>query len=459
MIKMTLSELAKILGVDSTQPDITFTGLCKDARAVKAGNLFVAIIGEQFDGNNFADEAFKNGARAAIVSRKIDSDIPQIVVPDTLEALGKLCKNWRDRFTLPLIGVTGSNGKTTMKNMIAAILQAACHDDPSLVLATEGNLNNNIGVPFTLARLNEKQRYGVVEMGMNNAGEITYLTNMVRPQVAVISNAAEAHLQGLKDVAGVAKAKGEIFLGLPKDGIAILNRDDAFFDYWCGLVADRAYLSFSLQHKADVTAEILEGTSTTHQFITVSTPVGGIYIKLPLLGKHNVMNALAAIAAAIAADIDPAAIKAGLEGMHAAPGRLNVHMLANHARVIDDTYNANPFSTHAAINTLATFDGTKILVLGDMRELGPDELELHLITGQRAKEADIDYLFTLGQLSAEATKGFGQNAKHFTDRDELVAALKPFVAANHTILVKGSRSMKMEQVVSQLVPEKLLQAH
>jgi UDP-N-acetylmuramoyl-tripeptide--D-alanyl-D-alanine ligase len=459
MIKMTLAEIAKILGVSCTHPDITFSGLCKDARNVKAGNLFVAIIGEQFDGNQFADEAFKNGARAALVSRKLDSDVPQIIVPDTIEALGKLMENWRDRFTLPLIGVTGSNGKTTTKNMIAAILQAASFDDASLVLATEGNLNNNIGVPFTLARLDAKQHYGVIEMGMNNAGEIAYLTKIVKPQVAVISNAAEAHLQGLKDIAGVARAKGEIFSGLPVDGVAVLNRDDAFFDYWHDLTSDQENVTFGLDNPADITAKILETDSTTHQSILLVTPVGSIDIQLPLLGKHNILNALAAAAATLAIQIDLSAIKKGLEGMHAAPGRLNVHLLDNGTRIIDDTYNANPFSTHAAIHTLAAFSGKKILVLGDMRELGPDELALHTLTGERARAAGINYLFTLGQLSIEATKGFGHGAQHFTDRDELIAALKPYLQTDTTILVKGSRSMKMELVVSQLVPEELLQAH
>jgi UDP-N-acetylmuramoyl-tripeptide--D-alanyl-D-alanine ligase len=459
MITMTLSELAKILGVSCSQPDLKFTGICRDARTAKPGNLFFAIIGEQFDGNNFVDDAFKNGAVAAIVSRKIDSAIPQLIVEDTIDALGKLSKNWRDRFNLPLIGVTGSNGKTTMKNMIAAILQAARNQDAALTLATEGNLNNNIGVPFTLARLNNNQRYGVVEMGMNNAGEIAYLTAMVRPQVAVISNAAESHLQGLKDLAGVARAKGEIFAGLPKDGVAVLNRDDAYFDYWRDLVSGHSYLTFSLQQQADVTATIPASSSTTHQLITLHTPAGSIDINLPLLGKHNVMNALAATACALAINIDLAAVKAGLEGMHAAPGRLNVHLLENGVRVIDDTYNANPFSTHAAINTLAAFSGKKILVLGDMRELGSNELELHHLTGQRAKAAGIDYLFTLGTLSAEATRGFGEQSQNFSDRNDLIAALKPYLQTGNTLLVKGSRSMKMELVVVKLIPEQLLQPH
>lgn len=458
MITMTLSELATILGAECTTPEVTFTGICKDTRLIKPGNLYVAIIGEQFDGNSFADDAFQKGAVAALVSRRIDSAIPQIIVPDTIDALGKLSKNWRDRFTLPLIGVTGSNGKTTMKNMIAAILQAACHGDAASVLATEGNLNNNIGLPFTLARLNKNHRYGVIEMGMNNAGEIAYLTHITQPQVAVISNAAEAHLQGLKDVAGVAQAKGEIFQGLTKNGTAILNKDDPFFNYWHELVTGYHCLTFGLQNSADITATI-NTTSATHQLITVTTPAGNIDINLPLLGQHNILNALAATAAALAIHIDLTAIKTGLESMHAAPGRLNIHLLPNGVRVIDDTYNANPFSTHAAINTLATFSGKKILVLGDMRELGPDEIALHELTGERAKAAGIDYVFSFGKLSAATTEKFGPQGQHFTDRDALVAALQPLLQSGNTILVKGSRSMKMELVVAKLVPEEQLQTH
>ena len=232
MIAMTLKEIAQHLGVKKPSKQVPFQGVSIDTRTLSPGNLFIAIQGEQFDGHDFIEEALKKGASAALVSRKCDTAIPQIVVEDTLDAFGKISELWRDRFSLPIIGVTGSNGKTTLKNMIASILRAACDNNEDEVLATEGNLNNNIGVPMMLCRLSEKHRYAVIEMGMNHFGEIAYLTQLVKPVVAVINNAAEAHLEGLKDVAGVARAKGEIFLGLASEGHAVLNRDDTHFDYW-----------------------------------------------------------------------------------------------------------------------------------------------------------------------------------------------------------------------------------
>jgi len=460
MITMTLAELAKHLAAHCTHPDITFTGLSIDTRTLSPGNLFVAIVGEQFDGHDFVEEAYKNGAVAALVSRKIDSVIPQIEVTDTLHTLGQISEIWRQRFSLPLIGVTGSNGKTTLKNMIASILRAHCDGSEEEVLATIGNFNNNIGLPLTLSRLNNKHRFGVIEMGMNHSGEIAYLTALAKPQIAVINNAAESHLEGLKDVAGVARAKGEIFLGLPQNGIGILNKDDAFFDYWRDLVATHRYLTFGLEHAADVSATPINNNSTTHQLITLQTPSGKVDVNLPLLGKHNVMNALAATAAALALSIDLTAIKTGLENVEPAPGRMNQHLLPNGMRVIDDTYNANPFSLDAAINALSIFSGKKILVLGDMRELGPNAKELHSAAGQKAQAAGIDHLFTLGELSEAATKSFGKNAAHFTDRKNLLAALQPHLVNGSTILVKGSRSMRMEKVVAELVPaSKLSHAH
>lgn len=453
MIKMTLAELASLLGTTTDQPNITFSGVSKDTRDIAAGNLYIAIVGESLDGHHYVQDAYQKGATAALVSRKIDSAIPQIIVDDTIKALGTIAQNWRHGFDLPLIGLTGSNGKTTLKNMIASILRAACGGDATQVLATEGNYNNNIGLPLMLARLNQQQRYGVLEMGMNNFGEIAYLTNMTKPIVAAVNNAAEAHLQGLKDVAGVARAKGEIFQGLQKGGIAVLNKDDAFFDYWRDLVKDHTIISFGLKNKADISASNIVSQNAKQQNLTIQTPKGNISVNLPLLGQHNVLNALAATACTLALNLDLDTIKTGLETVQAAPGRMNEHLLPNGVRIIDDTYNANPVSTNAAINTLSLFSGKKILVLGDMRELGPDALALHALTGERAQAAGIDRLFTLGELSAAATASFGDKAQHFTDRDALVQALKPHLESGSTVLVKGSHSMQMEKVVAKLMPE------
>ncbi|MHB1949784.1 MAG: UDP-N-acetylmuramoyl-tripeptide--D-alanyl-D-alanine ligase [Gammaproteobacteria bacterium] len=452
MIKMSFSEIANTLHCESPAQDIVFQGISTDTRTLLPGNLFVAIVGEQFDGHEFITEAFNKGASGAIVNRPIDSPIPQFIVEDTLTAFGKISALWRARFSLPVIGVTGSNGKTTLKNMIASILRAACNNDASQVLATEGNLNNHIGVPMMLCRLNDKHRYAVLEMGMNHFGEIEYLTHLAKPQIAIINNAAEAHLEALKNVAGVARAKGEIFLGLAKNGTAVLNLDDAHYQYWLSLVKNYKHLSFGFNESADIRA-----INSDNQPITIKTPKGNIEVNLPLLGKHNIANAVAATAVAIALDIDLNAIKMGLEQVQPAPGRMRQYTLSNGTRIIDDTYNANPFSLQAAVNTLAQFPGERVLVVGDMKELGPNAKELHFAAGEKIRAAGIEYLFTYGEMSAAATERFGNNAQHFTDRQQLISALQPHLKENTTILIKGSRSMHMEKIVAGIIPENQLE--
>lgn len=452
MITMSLSELEQANGLTPSNQDIHVTGLSIDTRSLLPGNLYVAIIGEQFDGHDFVEEAYNKGAAVALVSRKIDCAIPQVIVDNTIEGLGKITADWRNRFSLPFIAVTGSNGKTTLKNMLAAILCAACNGDEKEVLSTLGTFNNDIGLPLTLARLDKIHRYSVIEMGMNHFGEIAYLTKLTHPDVAVITNAAAAHLEGLQDIAGVARAKGEIFLGLSPRGVAILNQDDSFYDYWCGLIADHKKISFGLNKTADVTATIVS-QDAAHQFIKIETPIGNINVNLPLLGTHNVMNALAATAASIAINIDLNIIKSGLENTKPAPGRLTPYLSPTGARIIDDSYNANPFSLEAAINSLSIFHGKKILVLGDMKELGSDAEQLHFAAGQNARTSGVDYLLTYGELSAAATKGFGKNAQHFTDRDKLLESLRPLLNAECTVLIKGSKSMKMSKIAANLIPK------
>lgn len=447
MIKMSLSELASLLETPFSEKDMFFHGVSTDSRTLIPGNLFIALQGEHFDGHQFLEQAAKNGAVAAIVSKILPVNIPQILVYDTLVSMGKLSAHWRQRFKIPLVGITGSNGKTTLKNMMASILRTACDQQTEKVLATEGNLNNAIGVPLTLFRLNDQHRFGVIEMGMNHFGEIAYLTQLAKPAVAIITNAAEAHLEGLKNIAGVAKAKGEIFQGLIKEGVAILNADDQHFNYWCDLIHNHKYLTFGLKNNADVSAKIYD------EYLTLSTPLGHIDLTLPLLGVHNVMNALAATAAAIALHIDLTDIKKGLEIMTAAPGRMHQYIHASGARIIDDTYNANPCSLQAAVSTLTMMKGTKIIILGDMRELGPDAKSLHYIAGEKMRIANIDYLFTLGELSAASSEAFGKNAKHFTDKQALIEAVLPYLKQDTHILVKGSRSMKMENIIAKLIPQ------
>lgn len=452
MFQMSLEEIQHILDsklIHLQKPDTLISGISTDSRNIKPGNLFVALRGEHFDGHKFIAEALKNGAGAALVDHPIETvPLPQIIVNNTLNALGKLSTSWREHHRIPLIAVTGSNGKTTLKNMIAAILIAHCQNNKNLVLATEGNFNNDIGLPLTLLRLNQQHQFGVIEMGMNHFGEIAYLTGLTQPDIAIITNAAECHLAGVENLAGVARAKGEIFQGLSSNGIAILNRDDAFFDYWKNLIGKRAFLTFGLDHPADISAAHENPTSTI-----IKTPAGNIEVNIPLLGKHNIMNALAATAAAIALKMDLTAIKQGLESVAPAPGRMREYILANGTRIIDDTYNANPFSLQAAINTLANFSGTKIMVLGDMKELGPDAKQIHFNCGEKIRAAKIDYLFTLGDLSQQTSEAFGTHAQHFTEHDALFNALQPFLKNGINLLVKGSRSMKMEKIINKIIPE------
>lgn len=452
MITLSFAKLSQILNNPFSSLTGDFTGVSTDTRTLKPGSLYVALKGEQFDGHDFISHARQQGAAGALVSRFSEDLLPQMKVDDTLQALGTLSAYWRNQFSLPLIAVTGSNGKTTLKNMLASILTVACDFKEEEVLATALNLNNAIGLPLTLCRLSEKHRYGVLEMGMNHFEEIAYLTHLAKPTVAIITNAAESHLEALKNVAGVAKAKGEIFQGLAKDGTAVLNADDAFFDYWCQLTYHKKQLTFGLENAADITAEIIE-----KQNILLKTPNGDISVNLSLLGKHNIRNALAATAGALALHIDLATIKIGLEKMIPTPGRMRPYYLENNVCVIDDTYNANPFSLKAAVQTLTEISGTKIIVLGDMKELGEEEKAHHFDAGKMMRDAGIDYLFTLGNLSRLTTDAFGKNAAHFTDRDHLLKALNPFIKNDVTILIKGSRSMVMEKILSEIIPHHQLE--
>jgi UDP-N-acetylmuramoyl-tripeptide--D-alanyl-D-alanine ligase len=446
MITFTLNQLAQLFNTPAPEKDLPFKGISTDTRTLQPGNLFIALEGENHDGHLFIEEAQSKGAVAALVMRKATSSLPQTVVVDTVKALGLLATAWRKQFDLPMVGLTGSNGKTTLKNLVASILRAAVGSEA--VLATEGNLNNHIGVPLMLARLNENHQYGVIEMGMNHFGEIAYLTQMVMPQVAIVNNAATAHLQGVNDLAGVAKAKGEIFQGLSATGTAILNADDTFCGYWQGLIEGKKYLSFGIQNSADISAIIHESKHPFKQQITIITPKGNIEVLLPLLGQHNVMNALAATATCLALNISLEAIKKGLENIEPAKGRLQVHSFAQDIHLIDDTYNANPASLQAAINVLASFEGDKVLVLGDMRELGDNASDLHANMGKVIKAAGIQHLYTYGELSKAISENFGKDATHFPEQQQLIETIKKELRPHSTYLIKGSRSMKMENVVN-----------
>lgn len=448
MIKMTLREAANILGLAKIMPDKMFQGISIDTRTLKPGNLFVALSGTQVDGHHFVEEARLKGATAALVTKQVDSNLPQLIVKNNEIALGQLSISWRNQFNIPFIAVTGSNGKTTIKDMIAAILVAHCDNDMTSVLATHGSFNNHLGLPLTLANLNANHRYAVIEMGMNHFGEIEYLSKLTRPSVAVITNAAASHLEGVGDLAGVARAKSEIFLGMDANGTAILNRDDAFFNFWHEQIGNRPYLTFGFHPDADIRATIHDG-----QQISLHTPKGNFTLEMFLLGKHNVINALAATAVGLVIGVKQEAIKKGLEYIKPVPRRLQLIKLPNDVNLIDDTYNANPFSLQAAVDTLINFPGKKILVLGDMKELGSEAKSLHQLAGEKIRQAGINYLFTYGDLSANTSLAFGEGAFHFNDQAKLVTALKPFLYNQTTILVKGSKTMHMEKVITELIQE------
>jgi UDP-N-acetylmuramoyl-tripeptide--D-alanyl-D-alanine ligase len=377
--------------------------------------------------------------------------LPQIVVDDTTKALGRLGNYWRRQFDIPLVAVTGSNGKTTVKDMLASILRAAVNtevhgENPDAgVLATRGNLNNHIGVPLTLLELRREHRYAVIEMGMNHVGEIRYIAQMAEPTVAVINNAGVAHMENLGSAEAIARAKGEIFDGLRPGGTAVINADDAFAPLWRASAAAARKLEFALEAKAAVTA-----TYELRAFeseIVLNTPAGSARAVVPAPGLHNVQNALAASAAATALAVHVATVAAGLARFSGTKGRLQKKHGRHGAILIDDTYNANPDSMRAAIKVLASAAGQKLLVIGDMGELGPDAAAMHAQIGEFARVSGISRLFTLGALSAQATHAFGAGANHFEHIEDLVGAIENVLTRDVTMLVKGSRFMQMERVI------------
>ena len=442
---MLLSEAAAMLGVAFTGVDAEVLRVCTDSRSIQPGDLFIALRGAKFDGGAYAALALQQGAVGVVLDARQAPDVtPAIRVGDTRLALGKLAAAWRNRFTLPLVAITGSNGKTTVKEMLAAILRAAAGAEEA-VLATEGNLNNDIGLPLMLLRLRESHRYAVLEMGMNHVGEIDYLTRLARPDVALINNAHAAHVGMLGSVAAIAQAKGEIFNGLSAQGIAIINADDGHAVLWREANSGRRILSFGLASQADICGEF--EAHAYNSKLAITTAAERIDVALNVPGEHNVCNALAAAAAALALDIAPAHIAAGLSGFTGVKGRLMRVPALHGSTFIDDTYNANPDSVRAALSVLASLPGKKILVLGDMGELGPDAAALHAQMGLAARQAGVEKLFALGEQSRETVGAFGQGAMHFERIQELLADLENALTADTTVLVKGSRFMQMERVV------------
>jgi UDP-N-acetylmuramoyl-tripeptide--D-alanyl-D-alanine ligase len=477
---MPLSQAAQALGGKLIGPDVEFAAVSSDSRRITAGDLFIALKGENFDGAKFIEAAARSGAVAALMNAASyqggEAPCSLLLVEDTRLALGSLAAYWRSQFDIPVVALTGSNGKTTVKEMLASILREATGDADS-VLATQGNLNNDIGMPQTLLMLRKTHRFAVIEMGMNHPGEIEYLSRICRPDVAVITNAASAHLAGLGTVEAVARAKGEIFSGLKEKGIAVINADDAYAQLWRDSAQPHRIIEFGLDAAAatryreaadrgssrlapppaqDAFAHRVGGAAAVSacwdvtEFgiqMEIAAPAGSAAVKLQVPGAHNARNALAAAAAALALDIPLPTIVEGLEKFAGVAGRLQ--RMAGHcgATVIDDTYNANPASMRAALQVLAQAQGRRIFVMGDMGELGANELEFHAEIGAAARQLGIQRMLALGELSRAAVNAFGAGAQHFDDVESLIAALDKELAAGVTVLVKGSRFMKMERVV------------
>ncbi len=448
MISMQISKAAEILQAKYHGEDVYFTGCSTDTRTLKGKELFIALRGKNFDGHDYIDKAQTSGASAILIEEEYDShgsfSGSSIVVKNTRQAMGLLAKNWRAGFPIPLVAITGSNGKTTVKEMLVGILRCKAS-----VLATQGNLNNDIGVPQTLFGLQEEHQYAVIEMGANHPGEIEWLAHIARPTVATITQCAPAHLQGFGSIEGVARAKSEIFDGLQEDGVAIINGDDDFAELWLEKSNHCNKLTFGLDSSNEVTVNIIRIKEQMSSFLLI-TPVGDIELTLGLPGRHNIVNAMGATACAISLGIDLATIKQGLEFFSAMKGRLQIKPGLKQCRIIDDTYNANPASLDAALKVLKRFPGRHWLVIGDMGELGDDAEALHAHAGEVSKISGVEHLYALGELTRISAASFGEGAQHVNSHAQLISLLSEKITSDVTILIKGSRAMGMEYLVNAL---------
>jgi len=423
-----------------------FTSVCSDSRQIRAGCLFVALRGERFDGHDYVSAAAGDGAVAALVERPVDAALPQVVVRDSRRALGLAAAAWRARFRLPLIAVAGSNGKTTVTQMLAAILGRAF--GPARRLATRGNLNNDIGLPLMLFELTSAHKAAVLELGMNHPGEIAYLAQLAQPTVALVNNAQREHQEFMGSVEATAEENGAAIAGLPPEGVAVFPADDRCAAIWRNLAGTRRVIDFALTGFATVTADYTVSADSAE--LEIATPVGLIGARLAVGGLHNVHNALAATAAALAIDVPPAAIAAGLASFAAVAGRGVLTTTAAGTTLIDDSYNANPDSVRAAVDLLAAEAPPRVLVLGDMGEVGRRGAEYHREIGAYAKSRGIETLLATGAAMRDACNAFGAGAEHHEDIESLIARARALATGDATLLVKGSRFMRMERVVAAL---------
>ena len=449
-MKRTLSEAARELGAALIGEDRPFGAVSSDSRTLPAGALFVGLRGPNFDGADFAAAALARGAVGAIVERALtDVSLPYIQVPDSLQALQRLARRWRAEFSIPLVGVGGSNGKTTTKEMTAAILsrRGPC-------LSTQGNLNNHIGVPLTLLRLERSHRSAVIEMGANRIGDVAELVAFATPTVGLITNAGAEHLEGFGDLDGVARGEGEMVAGLPPGAAAVINADDAYAGYWRGVATASRIVTFGVQAAADFKAQDIVQSIEAGRFatrFTLECPLGQSAIALQAGGAHNISNALAAAAAAAAAGASLADIAAGLADFRAVAGRLQLKAGLRDSWIIDDSYNANPSSVRAGLDVLRSLPGPKWLVLADMAELGAHSADSHAELGRYARECRVARLFALGPESTRAVETFGSGGEWFADADSLTRRLQSEIAPGVTVLVKGSRVNRLERVVQGLL--------
>jgi UDP-N-acetylmuramoyl-tripeptide--D-alanyl-D-alanine ligase len=444
-MKRTLREAARVVGGELIGEDRPFGCVSTDSRTLKPGALFVALRGPNFDGAAFVQAAAAQGAIGALAERATPAPLPQVVVPDALRALQELARAWRADFTLPVLAVAGSNGKTTAKEMTAAILSRM-----GLCMATHGNLNNHIGVPVTLMRLEASHHSAVIEMGANAIGDVAALMSVAQPTIGLITNAGAEHLEGFGNLDGVAKGEGETVSCLKPEGTAIINADDAYADYWRGVSGARRIVTFGVHRQADFAAKnvfqgIERGEFATR--FTLACPLGERAVMLKAGGAHNVGNALAAAAAAAAAGASLEDIALGLADFRAVSGRLQLKAGTRGSWIIDDSYNANPSSVRAGLEVLRSLTGVTWLVLGDMAELGDVSHDSHAHIGSYARECGVKRLFAVGPLSSRAVETYGSGGEWFADTDSLTRRLQAELSPGVTVLIKGSRINRLERVV------------
>lgn len=449
-MNMYLSEVACAVDGQLSGKDQAIFSVSINTRTLVKGDLFIAVKGQNHDGHKFLDKARLMGAIAVLVNHKVDLSIPQVIVADTKLALAKLAGVWKSKTAVKTLAVTGSNGKTTVKEMLAGILGL-----DAKVLFTQGNLNNDFGVPLTLLRLNKQHQYAVIEMGANHIGEIGYSSHYTKPEVAVITNVSAAHLAGFGSLDSVARAKGEIIQSLGERGIVILNRDDDYYEMWLEMSQKRKVVSFGLNQLADISAEEIVAEILNNEFITcfkLTTATGEIPIRLRLAGQHNVINALAAAAASLQMGISLAQIKQGLENLKPMKGRLQPIIGEQGNLIIDDSYNANPSSVVVALDVLTKCKGESWVILGALGELGAASQRIHGEVGELMKLKNVVRLLTIGSDAKSTSDIFGKGATFFSSQQQLISALKEELKGHETLLIKGSRAQKMENIVAALTP-------